>query len=146
MNPGIPADQVSCLEIKTPDLGGRDIYVIVAGQIIVAPDKSVTVRHDLQDALRHIAGIQLAQIHRGTVILTQEYGICFVCLALDTSLFLQLDFRAGRRRALAFRTHCRQALRFGTGRSRALSFRTHCRRALTFRTHCCGTLGIRTAC
>src|SRR5699024_2234057 len=62
LHSSIAHQDIAGLQIKSPDLRRRDIYVIFSRQIILTADKSKTVRHHFQDTVCLLAAVEAFQL------------------------------------------------------------------------------------
>ena len=58
LHPGVSDYDVSGLEIEPSDLAGCHIDIVLTRQIVLTPDETVAVRHDLQYPVGDYAGVQ----------------------------------------------------------------------------------------
>src|SRR5699024_11798202 len=56
-------EDIPCFQIKTPDLGWGNIYVILSGKVILTAYETISVRKDLQDTVRLLAAAKLGSLH-----------------------------------------------------------------------------------
>ena len=87
MYTGIPAHDIPCFQAELPDLGRRNVHIILTRKIVVGTDKSIPVRHHLQHAADFIAGVQLLQFHRRTILIRP---VCQILRALLARLRIRL--------------------------------------------------------
>ena len=78
LDPDISSDDVPRLEIKSPDLAGRHINIIVSRKIVGTSDKTVSVRHHFQNAVSDLSAVQFAR----ELILVNDRGIRFLLICL----------------------------------------------------------------
>ena len=71
LHAGVSHDDISGLEPEPADLTGRHIDVILAGKVIGTADKTVAVRHNLQNSVCRNAAVQL-----GREALLRRYLYC----------------------------------------------------------------------
>ena len=57
-DPDMALDDIAGLQIETPDLAGRNIDIIIAGQIVCGADESIAVRHNFQNSVCHFSAVE----------------------------------------------------------------------------------------
>ena len=128
LDPGMSFQDIAGLQVKLADLGRRDVHIVLAWKIVVAPDKSISVREHFQDSADRHTAVQLINVVDFPV--AGVGGHLFHCVFLF--LFLFFIFLQHKFNDLCL-LRCRNT--FDPSRFRQISQGSHRQRLILFSHH-----------
>ena len=81
LDPDISLDNISGLQIKSPDLGRGNINVILTGKIVLASDEAEAIRHNFQNTVGTLTAVQLDGLCRNVISIAYMLSMSFGILA-----------------------------------------------------------------